>query len=97
MSFFNPTAFDPLRPKRRRLQIALIFVWALASFGPGFFAHHLSYEVWGWPLHFWLAAQGAIWVFLALVVFYAWQMNRMEAAIESTNSVLLPDVAPKNP
>ena len=33
----------------------------------------------GWPLNYWLAAQGAVLVFMGIVVLYAWWMNRVEA------------------
>jgi putative solute:sodium symporter small subunit len=36
-------------------------------------------DVNGWPLYFWMAAQGSVLVFVAIVVLYAWLMNRWEA------------------
>jgi len=33
----------------------------------------------GWPLYFWMAAQGSILLFICIVVIYAWLMNRWEA------------------
>lgn len=32
----------------------------------------------GWPLNFWLTAQGAVLVFIAVVMLYAAYMNRTE-------------------
>ena len=32
----------------------------------------------GWPLGYWIAAQGAVLVFIAIVVAYGWAMNRFE-------------------
>ncbi len=54
-------------------------VWAAASFGVVFFAHELDQVLAGWPLNYWLAAQGAVLVFIGIVVFNAWWMNRAEA------------------
>lgn len=68
-----------LQKRQRRLTIVLLLVWVATSFGPAFFARQLSFEVWGWPFHFWMAAQGSILIFLAIVVVYAWLMNRWEA------------------
>lgn len=68
-----------LKKRQRRLTLVLLAVWAVTSFGPSFFARSLSFEVFGWPFHFWMAAQGAILIFIAIVVVYAWLMNRWEA------------------
>ena len=62
------------------VRAALLFAWVLASFGMAFFARDLGQTVAGWPLNFWLAAQGSVLVFIGIVVVYAWWMNRHEAA-----------------
>ena len=62
------------------VRATLLFVWVLASFGTAFFARDLGQTVAGWPLNFWLAAQGSVLVFIGIVVVYAWWMNRHEAA-----------------
>lgn len=72
-----PTAF---KKRQRRLTLVLLAVWAVTSFGPSFFARNLSFEVLGWPFHFWMAAQGSILIFMAIVAVYAWLINRWEAA-----------------
>lgn len=68
-----------LRRRKRRLTAVLLCVWLVVSFGPAFFARTLSFEMGGWPLHFWMAAQGAVLVFIGIVVVYAFLMNRWEA------------------
>ena len=65
--------------KKRILTLVLLLVWLLISFGPSFFARDLSMMVGGWPLYFWMAAQGSILLFICIVVIYAWLMNRWEA------------------
>jgi putative solute:sodium symporter small subunit len=65
--------------KKRILTAVLLMVWLLVSFGPSFFARDLSVIVRGWPLYFWMAAQGSILLFICIVVIYAWLMNRWEA------------------
>jgi putative solute:sodium symporter small subunit len=65
--------------KKRILTAVLLLVWLLVSFGPSFFARDLSVMVRGWPLYFWMAAQGSILLFICIVVIYAWLMNRWEA------------------
>ena len=62
------------------VRATLLFVWVLTSFGMAFFARDLGQTVAGWPLAFWLAAQGSVLVFIGIVVVYAWWMNRHEAA-----------------
>ncbi len=64
------------------LKAVLLSVMFLVSFGVCFFARDLSFVVNGWPLHFWMAAQGAVLVFIAIVVVYAIVMNRLEAEEE---------------
>ncbi|WP_077037537.1 DUF4212 domain-containing protein [Pelomonas sp. KK5] len=62
-----------------RLTAALLLLWALVCFGLTWFARELSgWRFFGWPFSFWVAAQGALFVFLAIVVFYAWAMNRLD-------------------
>lgn len=68
-----------LKKRQRRLKLSLLALWLVVSFGPTYWARTLSFEVWGWPFHFWMAAQGSILVFLTIVVVYAWLMNRWEA------------------
>ena len=60
------------------VRAALLFLWFLASFGVAFFARELDMVVGGWPLNFWLTAQGAVLVFIAVVMLYAAYMNRAE-------------------
>ena len=69
----------PFIQKKRILTAVLLLVWLLVSFGPGFFARDLSVIIGGWPLYFWMAAQGSVLVFICIVVIYAWLMNRWEA------------------
>ncbi len=64
----------------RRLTLALLALWFAASFGVVFFARELStLTLWGWPLHFYLAAQGVTLVYLALTGSYALAMRRIDA------------------
>ena len=68
-----------LQRRKRRLTAVLLCIWLAMSFGPAFFARTLSFEIAGWPVHFWMAAQGAVLVFIGIVVVYAFLMNRWEA------------------
>ncbi len=65
--------------RTRRLTLALLLIWAVTGFGLVWFARALNaYVVLGWPLGFWVAAQGAVLVFLAIVIGYAWVMGRRD-------------------
>ena len=64
-------------PRVLALKGGLLALWAAVSFGVCFFARDLSFSVAGWPFSYWFAAQGAIGVFIAIVVFYAWAMRRL--------------------
>ena len=61
-----------------QLKAALLLVWALVSFGVCFFARDLQMAVAGWPIAYWVASQGAVFVFMAVVVVYAGAMTRFE-------------------
>ncbi len=64
------------------LKAVLLSVMVLVSFGVCFFARELNFVVMGWPVHFWMAAQGAVLVFIVIVVVYASVMSRLEAEEE---------------
>lgn len=55
-----------------------MFCWFVASFGIVFFAHDLQQVVAGWPLAYWFAAQGSVFVFILIVALFAWFANRNE-------------------
>jgi putative solute:sodium symporter small subunit len=58
-----------------------LVIWAAVSFGFGIVLRPLlsGISVGGADLGFWFAQQGSILVFLALIFFYAWRMNRLDA------------------
>ncbi len=62
-----------------RLKAGLLLLWVLVSFGAAYFARDLqSFVAAGWPLGYWMAAQGAVVMFIAIVVVYCWAMDRFE-------------------
>ena len=60
------------------LHAGLLSLWFVASFGLVFFARDLQMQFAGWPVAFWFAAQGALLVFVAIVVYFAWAANRRD-------------------
>ena len=72
---FPPDLHDS---RHLRLKGLLLLVWAVVSFGICFFARDLQWMVAGWPLAYWVASQGAVLVFMAIVVVYAVAMSHFE-------------------
>ncbi|MCA1856809.1 DUF4212 domain-containing protein [Massilia oculi] len=91
MSPTTPTDPLPSRPQdeahaqarhwqaTRRLTLVLLALWLCTSFGTVYFARELArFSLFGWPLSFYMAAQGASLVSLAIIAFYAWRMRRLD-------------------
>ena len=65
--------------RTRRLTCVLLLLWFGTTFCTVFFARELAaLSVAGWPLSFYLAAQGAALVYLAILGTYALAMNRID-------------------
>lgn len=64
-----------------RVTALLMLVGFVVTFGVSFFARELSFKVFGWPFSFWMASQGALVVYLALVCVYARVMHRLDVRI----------------
>jgi putative solute:sodium symporter small subunit len=64
----------------RIISICLV-IWFLCSFGMGILLRPMlsGISVGGTDLGFWFAQQGSILVFLVLIFFYAWKMNKVDA------------------
>ncbi len=82
----TPSPRDDYWRRTRRLTAWLLLAWALIGFGPVYFARELSVEVFGWPLAFWLASQGALLGFCAIVIVYARRMDRLESELSEPRS-----------
>ena len=88
MSAIAPTTAQQRRLQRaralhwrrtRRLTCVLLLLWFGTTFCTVFFARELAaISVAGWPLSFYLAAQGASLVYLAVLGIYALAMNRID-------------------
>jgi putative solute:sodium symporter small subunit len=59
------------------LKLGLLVLWIAVSFGACYFARQLDVVVFDWPLGYWVAAQGAILAFIAIVAVHAWAMKRL--------------------
>lgn len=61
------------------LTAALLMVWLLVTFVPVYYARELNaIEFFGWPLAFYMGAQGSLIVYVLVIGIYALTMNRID-------------------
>lgn len=69
-------------PRVRLFSFLLLAVWFLATFLTVFFARELAdIEVFGWPVSFYMAAQGLVLLYLGLVGLYVLRMRRLDRGL----------------
>lgn len=63
-----------------RLLVSLMAVWFAVSFGAGILFREFldQFMLGGYPLGFWFAQQGSIYIFIAIICFYVVRMKRIE-------------------
>jgi putative solute:sodium symporter small subunit len=65
--------------KNVRLTATLLGIWFLVTFGVIFFARELNEIVFlGFPFAFYMGAQGALLIYVALIGYYARRMNQLD-------------------
>jgi putative solute:sodium symporter small subunit len=65
--------------KNLRLTGILLAIWFVATFVVGWYARELQSIIFlGFPLSFYMAAQGALLIYVLLVGYYAWRMDRLD-------------------
>lgn len=62
-----------------RLTLLLLGAWLALTVLLSVFARELSFALFGWPFSFWMASQGALFIFCGLVWAYALLMDRLDA------------------
>jgi putative solute:sodium symporter small subunit len=67
-----------------RLLTILLLIWFVVSYGFGILLVQPlnDYHLGGYPLGFWFAQQGSIYVFVVLIFVYALSMNRLDKKFE---------------
>ena len=67
-----------------RLLVIMLAIWWIVSYGFGILWRESldSFHIAGFPLGFWFAQQGSIYVFVALIFIYSWLMSRMDQEFE---------------
>ena len=57
----------------------LLFIWFVVTFVEAWYARELnSVSFFGFPLGFYMSAQGSLAVYVILIGVYAWYMNRLD-------------------
>ena len=65
--------------KNLRITGILLFIWFVATFVMGFYARPLNeINFFGWPLAFYMSAQGSLAIYVILIGTYAWYMNKLD-------------------
>ena len=66
--------------KNLRYLVVLLTIWFTVSFGAGILFRELldQIKIGGFPLGFWFAQQGAIYVFVVLIFVYVRLMNKLD-------------------
>lgn len=63
----------------RRMTLWLLLIWFIVTFAAIFFARSLSaYTLFGWPIPFFMAAQGSILIYVVIIAAYALRMRYLD-------------------
>jgi len=64
--------------KNLRITAILLFIWFVVTYVVGYIARPLDFKFFGWPFSFWVGAQGALVVYVAIIAYYAHYMNNLD-------------------
>ncbi len=64
--------------KNLRITAVLLTIWFVVTFVLGYFARDLSFNFFGWPFSFYMAAQGSLIIYVIIIWFYARYMNNLD-------------------
>jgi len=73
----EPEALEQHDPRVLALKGVLLTLWAAVTFGCSYFAWDLQFMIGPWPFDYWMAAQGSVLVFIAIVAVYSAAMKRL--------------------
>ncbi len=66
--------------KTRKLTLKLLVLWLVTTFGISWYANDLnSVTIGGFPLGFYMAAQGALVIYLGIIWYYNRKMKKLDA------------------
>lgn len=79
MATLTPEKQNAYWRKTSRLMWTIMFLWFVFSFGVHFFAVPLNkIVIAGFPLGFYMAAQGSLVVFVVQLFVFAWQQDKID-------------------
>ncbi|MDO8418979.1 MAG: DUF4212 domain-containing protein [Rubrivivax sp.] len=61
-----------------RITAVLLAIWFFVTFVLAYFARDLNFTFFGWPFSFWVAAQGALIVYVVIIWLYARYMGNLD-------------------
>lgn len=65
--------------KNISLTAVLLAIWFVVTYVVSFFARDLNaITLFGWPLGFYMGAQGALIVYVVIIFYYARRMNKLD-------------------
>jgi putative solute:sodium symporter small subunit len=64
--------------KNLRITAILLVIWFIVTFVVGYYARELSFNFFGWPFAFYMAAQGSLIVYVIIIWYYAHYMNNLD-------------------
>jgi putative solute:sodium symporter small subunit len=84
-SQFPPTRQQTYWRSNLRLVVALLIVWFGAGCVMSIFAVEWlnRFQLGGFPLGFWMAQQGSIYIFIVLILLYAVLMDRLDRRFDA--------------
>lgn len=81
------SAHDAYWRRVRRLTCVLLLSWFVMTFGFIFFARELAdIRILGWPVSFYMAAQGLTLTYLLIVAVYVIRMQALDRTSKDENS-----------
>lgn len=65
---------------QRNLRITgiLLAIWFVVTFVMAYFARDLTFNFFGWPFSFYMAAQGSLIIYVLIIWYYARTMDRLD-------------------
>lgn len=64
--------------KTLTLTAILLAIWFVVTFVMAYFAKELTFNFFGWPFSFYMAAQGALVIYVLIIWYYARRMRKLD-------------------